>query len=595
MRRIHASVAVMAAVAFSIAIPANGIEIAKDGVGKVTIVAAKGSSIPVRHAAKELQTFLKEVTGAELPLDLEGTATGPRILVGAKSAALADPKFSVEGLGREGIVIRTVSENLILAGGEPRGTLYAVYTFLEDEVGCRWWTPTASTIPHKPRLTFDKLDVRYVPALEYREPFWDNESNANWDVRNKVNGDTAPLSGELGGKQVIAAFVHTFYPLIPPSRYFKDHPEWFSEIKGERKGEHAQLCLSNEEMRKELVKNLKAILRKNRLATQVSVSQNDCGGYCQCAKCKAIDAEEGGPSGSILRFVNAVAADIQKEFPKVSVSTLAYTYSEAPPKITRPRDNVVIWLCTMNCSYNLPLETHKRNASFAENLINWSKIAKRLYIWDYTTNFRHYLFVHPNLRVLGPNIRFFVAHNVTGIFEQGATGTPGAEMGDLRAWVLAKLLWDPKLDDQKVIDEFLGGYYGAAGKHVRAYIDTIHDVMQAGGQPLGCYEEPDRKFMNAETLVKAWSHLKDAEAAVAKDPELTQRVRVAQMPMMYAFMIRWADMKKQAEKHGVAWPMGDDPQAVLKDYKIRAAKIGIKRVSEQATFDKLEKDLKLPQ
>jgi len=575
--------------------PARGIELSRDGTSKVTIVTAKGSSAPVRHAAKELKMFLKEVTGADLALDLKGEAGSPRILVGAKAAALADAAFSIDGLGNEGLVIRTAGDDLILAGGEPRGTLYAVYAFLEDHVGCRWWAPDASTIPHRPTLAFDKLDVRYVPPLEYREPFWETAFNRDWSVRNKVNGTHMPLGADVGGKFEIASFVHTFYPLIPPSKYFKDHPEWFSEIDGKRVSESAQLCLSNEEMRKELVKNLRLLLRKHPRAVQVSVSQNDCGGQCQCPRCKAIDAEEGGPSGSILRFVNAVAADIEKEFPKVAVSTLAYTYSEAPPKVTKPRDNVVIWLCTMNCSYNLPLETHKRNASFARNLQDWAKVAKRLYIWDYTTNFRHYLFVHPNLRVLGPNVRFFVVNNVTGIFEQGATGTPGAEMGELRAWVLAKLLWNPKLDDRTLIDEFLAGYYGPADKHIRAYIDTIHDVMQAGMQPLGCYEEPNRKFMAIEPLSKGWSHLKEAERAVADNPELLQRVKYAQMPMMYAFMIRWADMKKQADEKKIPWPLGDDPQAVLADYKALAARIDIKRVSEQETFDKLEAKLKLPE
>ncbi|HSW46408.1 MAG TPA: DUF4838 domain-containing protein [Phycisphaerae bacterium] len=573
----------------------GAIEIAKDGAGKATIVVVKGSSYPVRHAARELKDHLKKITGADLAIDEAGAAGSPRILVGPKSARLADPDFPAEELGDEGIVIRTVGDDLILAGGEPRGTLYAVYTFLEDHVGCRWWTPDANTIPHKPTLSFEKLDVRYVPPLEYREPFWETAFDRDWAVRNKVNGTHLPLTPQVGGKQVIAGFVHTFYPLIPPDRYFKDHPEWFSEINGQRTHQSAQLCLSNEEMGRELVKNLKELLRKNRMATQTSVSQNDWGGHCQCAKCKAVDAEEGGPSGSILRFVNAVAADIEKEFPKVSISTLAYIYSQSPPKITRPRDNVVIWLCTMNCSYNLPLKSHKRNEGFAQDLIGWGKIAGRLYIWDYTTNFRHYLFVHPNLRVLGPNLRFFVENNVAGVFEQGATGTLGAEMMELRAWVLAKLLWNPNLDDNKLIGEFLDGYFGPAGKHVKAYIDTIHDVMQAGMQPLGCYEEPDRRFMDIEPLTRGWSHLKEAEKAVANDPELLQRVRYARMPMMYAFMIRWADLRKQAEQKNVAWPMGDDPRAVLAEYKTMAGKIGIKRVSEQETFDKLEEKLKLPE
>ena len=66
---------------------------------------------------------------------------------------------------------------------------------------------------------------------------------------------------------------------------------------------------------------------------------------------------------------------------------------------------------------------------------------------------------HPNLRVLGPNVKFFVDHSVKGLFEQGAYTSKGAEMAELRAWVLARLLWNPALDGQELIDEFIAGYY----------------------------------------------------------------------------------------------------------------------------------------
>jgi hypothetical protein len=100
--------------------------------------------------------------------------------------------------------------------------------------------------------------------------------------------------------------------------------------------------------------------------------------------------------------------------------------------------------------------------------------------------------------------------------------------------------------------------------------------------------------MQFPTLAKGWSHLKAAEQAVAGDPTLLARVKCAQMPMMYAFMIRWADLRKQAADAHAAWPMDDDPQKVLIEFKARAQSIGIKRVSEQQTFDKLESKLKLP-
>jgi hypothetical protein len=171
------------------------------------------------------------------------------------------------------------------------------------------------------------VDIRFVPRLEYRESFWFDALDGDWAVRNKCNGNSDRLDAARGGKHTYEGFVHTFYGLIPPDRYFKDHPEWFSEIGGQRTAANAQLCLTNEEMRAELVKNLKERLRANPAATIASVSQNDCFNPCQCARCAAGDQEEGSPAGALLRFVNAVAAEIEPEFPNVAIDTLAYQYT----------------------------------------------------------------------------------------------------------------------------------------------------------------------------------------------------------------------------------------------------------------------------
>ena len=79
----------------------------------------------------------------------------------------------------------------------------------------------------------------------------------------------------MAAKHDYAGFVHTFNVLIPPDTYFSNHPEWFSEIDGLRKKDHSQLCLTNEEMRAELTKNLKEMLRRKPQATIASISQND--------------------------------------------------------------------------------------------------------------------------------------------------------------------------------------------------------------------------------------------------------------------------------------------------------------------------------
>jgi len=569
----------------------GAVTLAQNGAAKAVIVVAEDAPEPERHAAAELADFLRQITDATFEISHTSVAGKSSLLVGPTAARLADAGFSTDGLGADGIIIRTIGDDLILAGGHPRGTLYAVYTFLEEHLGCRWWSSKVSTIPEKPTLTAGTLDVRYVPALEYRESFWFDALDGDWSVRNKCNGNSNRLDDKRGGRHRYEGFVHTFYPLIPPDKYFEDHPEWFSEIDGKRSHKRAQLCLTNEQMRAELVKNLKGRLHNHPGATIASVSQNDWRGNCQCDKCAAIEKEEGSPAGLMLRFVNAVAEDIEEDFPNVAISTLAYQYTRKPPKITKPRDNVIVRLCSIECSFSVPL-SHERNSTFRDDIVGWSKICDRLYIWDYTTNFRHHIMPHPNLRVLGPNVRFFVDHSVKGLFEQGAYTTNGAEMAELRAWVLAKLLWDPTRDEQELVDEFIAGYYGPAGPHIHEYLKITHDAVEASGDKLGCFSPHTAKFLSFETLNKGWERLKAAETAVQDDPDLRFRIQVAQLPVMYTFMMRWDEMRNRCEATGTHWPMPESIEATFKQFKEVAEKKKITRLNEwQVGYGALEKAL----
>jgi hypothetical protein len=435
------------------------------------------------------------------------------------------------------------------------------------------------------------LNARCVPLLELREAFWFEAFDGDWAVRNNCNGHAHRLDAKRGGRHIYEGHVHTFYRLIQPDKYFKDHPEWFSEINGKRTHKRAQLCLTNEEMRTELVKNLKARLRENTAATIASVSQNDWRGNCQCSRCAAVEKEEGSPAGLMLRFVNAVAADIEDEFPHVAISTLAYQYTRTPPQYVKPRHNVIVRLCSIECSFSTPL-ADERNKKFRDDIVGWSKICNRLYIWDYTTNFKHHIMPHPNLRVLGPNVKFFVAHNAKGIFEQGAYTTNGAEMAELRAWVLAKLLWDPTRDGQELIDEFIDGYYGAASPHIKAYLKLTHDAVEASGDYLRCFSQNTAKFLSFAVLSKGLTYLKAAETAVRNNPDLRFRVQVAQLPVMYTFMTRWDEMREKAEAAGADWPMPETIQAAFEHFMKIAKKKNITRLDEwNPGYGALEKAL----
>jgi hypothetical protein len=550
--------------------------IAADGNAQAVIVVAADATAPEKHAAEELAKFLGEITGAKFDVvGPEKAGSSPRIAVGPGAAQAVAPGVELKDLGPDGIVIRTAGANLVLSGqkGAPRGTLYAVYTFLEDTVGCRWWTSTVSRIPKKPALKVPAQQVRYVPVLEYREPFHIDAFDGDWAVRNKSNGHATRLDEPRGGKISYKGFVHTFYSLVPPS-LFEKHPEWFSLIKGQRTTKQAQLCLTNKELKAYVVEQVLAWLKESPQAKIVSISQNDWHGNCACDNCAAVEKDEGSPAGLLLRFVNGVAEAIERDHPDVALDTLAYQYTRKPPKITKPRPNVIVRLCSIECSFCRPL-TDEQNAAFRADIEGWSKIGGRLYIWDYVTDFAHYVQPFPNLRVLGPNVRFFVKHGVKGIFEQGNYQSPGGELAELRAWVLAKLLWNSELDDKALIDEFIDGYYEQAAPAIKEYIRLVHDSAEKTGTYLGIGVPPTSPYLSLDVLTKAETLFQQAEKAVADKPDLLKRVELAHLPVRYVMIFRWPELTKAAEAAKVAWPLSGtrldaitDFERVCKDHRV---------------------------
>lgn len=281
---------------------ASAMEIAKGGKAACVIVTADDASPIEKNAAKELAEHLHAVTGGTFDIKVESNvaAEAPQILVGPSHRArglLGGVEWTE--LGSDGIIVRTAGSHLVLTGAPnaPRGTLYAVYTFLEDHVGCRWWTSTESHIPRRPTLSIGQIDIRYTPKLVYREAYYrDNASSPSHAVRLKLNGQHNNIPPEWGGHYTLTGWCHTFFSLIPPGEHFATHPEWFSEIDGQRTTS-GQLCLSNEPMRAQLTKKVLAWIEANPAAGIVSVSQNDNVGTCQCRDCRAIEAEEAPPPG----------------------------------------------------------------------------------------------------------------------------------------------------------------------------------------------------------------------------------------------------------------------------------------------------------
>ncbi len=198
---------------------ARALEIASHGRPRAVIVRESDATLAEQTAARELANYLQQITGATFQIQ-NAPATNPSggvIIVGAgELAAEYFPEVNLADFGPEEFVMRTKGNRLLLAGGRPRGTLYAVEHFLQEQCGVRWWTPWATNVPRRASLKISNLDIHEKPVFEYREPFWSPAFDPLWKSRNGANGEHNPIPAELGGCLKYKGFAHTFYQLVPP-------------------------------------------------------------------------------------------------------------------------------------------------------------------------------------------------------------------------------------------------------------------------------------------------------------------------------------------------------------------------------------------
>ncbi len=543
------------------------------GKALVEIIVQKGATEPERHAAEELKTHLQRITGATFEL-CEADALPPRAIVIGQGelAERIRPDVNWGALSGEETVIAGRDGYLLLTGGRPRGTLYAVYRFLQTQLGVRWWTPWAQQLPRKRDLSVPELNLREQPAFEYREPFWFHAFDGDWAARNYSNGHRPNLTAKHGGKIEYVGFVHTSFWLVPPQTYFAQHPDWYSLIDGKRQWEKAQLCWTNPSLRDFLTERVRQILKQHPEAQIISISQEDWTGACQCERCRAVEEREGSAVAPILEAVNLIAERLEREFPHVAFDTLAYWYTRKPTRRLRPRPNVIVRLCSIECSFAQPLES-PANADFADDIRGWSERCQRLYVWDYTTNFSHYLLPHPNYFVLGANLRFFHKHGVRGVFEQGAYQSHGGEMAELKAWLLAQLLWNPYQDDARLLDEFLRGYYGVASRYVKRYLQLM--ATAAREFRLSCFTKPeDARHLRYAVLRQAETLWERAEQAVQGNPDLRWRVQIARLPVWYAWLVNWDRLQAQASEAKQSWQPPAEKRTLAEHWLQRATAPG---------------------
>ena len=428
-----------------------------------TVKVTSGDDIAEAYACAELLSYLskKGITSSE---------DGFPIHVSIDSSLDADC-FKIEASLEEDTLGMTVK------GGDRRGVLYAVYHFLEEYAGFRYFTSTLETYTEDDVIIPEGVVLEHTPVLAARRLTWHSiYSSMEWAVKLGVNFGIG-LPADFGGQSLNYGnlFVHTIAPLVG-TKY--PYPTYATNP-----------CLTDPDNYNTVITNLRKELEANPAINIVSVSQSDYEQSCYCPNCAKIAEEEGSYSGVWIYFVNKVAEELTKDYPDLIIDTLAYKNTQKAPKNIVPHKNVCVRLCSINCCFTHPINDPDcpKNKTFREDLVAWGKICDNIHIWDYTTNFHYYISTFANLFVIRENMKFFAENNAVSMFPQGNSQGASGEFGELRTYLLCKLMLDPYMTEEEYsnhMNEFLKAYYGEGWTYIRKFIDKTSELASNGGYKL---------------------------------------------------------------------------------------------------------------
>lgn len=485
------------------------------GKAQARIVLAQENDVN-RKAAQLLQRFVRETSGGELPIVANGRRSKNCVVIGESTNEATDDGYVID-CSRGTLAIKT-------AGG--KGAIYGVAALLEKQLGVDYLAKDFYTLTPSADMRIPQMHVAESPAFRFRQTFSYSNNDSTYRDWMRLQEHREMFAADM--------WVHTFDRLLPSSVYGKSHPEYYSFINGERRpGNHSQWCLTNPDIFEIVAHRIDSIFKANPAQNMISVSQNDGNDtYCQCPECRKVNEYEGSPAGCYVRFLNRLA----ERFPDKQFSTLAYLFTMHPPKHVKPLPNVNIMLCDIDTKREVPLTDNESGRDFVRALEGWAKISNNIFVWDYGINFDNVVAPFPNFHILKKNIQLFKRNHATMLFEQ-VNGSLGTDFAELRAYMLGKLMWNPELDADSLMQRFMRGYYGAAAPYLYRYQQMLTGALLASGTPLWIYDSPitHKNGMLNANLRKAYNELfAEAEKAVAADSAMLAHVRIARLPLRYS-------------------------------------------------------------
>ncbi|HON06027.1 MAG TPA: DUF4838 domain-containing protein [bacterium] len=473
--------------------------LADKGVAKLPIIISDKASKDTRTRAEELAGYLEKITGAKFEVKTGTGTDNPAIFLGT-IAEFPTPS-AADGLkiydiydGRDAYAIRTEQGCVKLLGATELGVSHAMSRFL-TLLGCRWFFPgpTWEVIPKISRLSFNINETDRPEVLgmyfgyDMGQQYEPNDPDAgqatkSWNRKNLLASGFKSAAGHCA-HNVVQRFWNEF----------QAHPEMRALIKDENGnlirtgtgpetppgqplkpgskswGIWGQLCVSNPETQKLVIRYVQEQFDKNPNLEMAGVGPDDGGGWCLCPEC----AKLGDCGNQAFYLANIVAKAIQKSHPGKLVGLLAYNWHCDPPDFPLEQ-NIYVELTTtllINTKYG-----------FDRLLELWPTKVKYVGLYDYWAVYDWTRDNMPagrtgNLKYVAEKIPYYIKHGLSCMRAECGNSWGGQGLGYCLA---IHLMWNTSVDVEALKNDFYEKAFGPAAKEMKAY----YEHTDLGNEPI---------------------------------------------------------------------------------------------------------------
>ena len=517
-----------------------GTVLVSEGAPQASIVLAGNAGDRERLAATELQTHIQKMSGATLPIVSSlDQATGVKILIGrgATPSVAEDTKW--RGTDPASFHIVVTPEAVALVGLSDQGTLFAAYELLE-QLGVRWFMPgeIGTVIPEAKTVAVRQQDTLENPGFALRQLWWPGETAEDlaWHQRMRRGGE---YLGQHG---------------IPCPADRATEPELFAHENGQPTN---QLRVSNPEVLRRTIAECRKQLAANPGLRYLGMGPDDGAGFGS----DPWDANDIDPLNGCLsvtdryiKFFNLVLADVQKDYPNVGIAFYSYSNYMRPPVREKPNPRIVpvfapIDVCRFH-SIDNP-RCWERHSYLSYIVDGWQALGVTMTYRGYIFNLADSGLPFSSIRPVATEFPYYYAKGMIGIAPECH---PAWSYHGPALYLAAKMMWDPQLNAQAVLDDYFSTFYGPAAKAMQAHFDCVEKAYYDGDYHTGnIFDTPH--ILTPKVMEKLEMTLRQAETAAPASSVYARRVRItrlgfdfgkAQLAMMAALnAFDFAEAKRQ--------------------------------------------------